>query len=49
MECPKTGKKHEDFDFDGNGDSTAGCDCARPELAEDLTLTPTEFGPEGEE
>lgn len=40
--------KHADFDFDGAGFSTLGCDC-RIDIDDDLDSTPTEEGPEGEE
>lgn len=49
MKCLRTGVEHTDFDFDGNGESTTGCDCVNADLAEDLTSTPTEDAPEGEE
>ena len=49
MCCQRHGIIHEDYDFDGTGMSTTGCDCTRLDLAEELNSTPTEEGPGGEE
>ncbi|MCP4201147.1 MAG: hypothetical protein GY769_04355 [bacterium] len=49
MICQKTGREHDDFDFDGAGLSTTGCDCRDETKAEDMSATPTECGPEGAE
>lgn len=49
MRCPKTNEEHADHDFDGNGESTTGCDCVDVNQAVDLTLTPTLDCAEGEE
>lgn len=49
MTCLESKAEHMDHDFDGKGLSTTGCDCTNPDMVEDLDLTPTEDGPEGEE
>lgn len=49
MKCSLTGVEHRDYDFDGNGESTTGCDCIN-DYTEGLDPDRiVEDGPEGEE